>query len=239
MRIKKVSIVIPAKNEEETIGRVMDEINDFVSKNRKYAFETIVVVDSETDKTVPVARDKGARVVINSHSSGKGRALDFGFKNCTGDVIVMMDGDCSHNPYEMELFFKAIEDGADFVVGTRALGGSSEYEIIRLFGNTNLTALFCFLFWVMKTDALNGYKAFLREIVDGYTCKAKGLNIEIELLARALKLGYKTAEVPSHENERAGGVRKSRTLFHGFEILFSIITEGLSYRFMRLFKKNK
>jgi glycosyltransferase involved in cell wall biosynthesis len=238
MKIKKISIVIPAKNEEETIGRVIDEINDFKKKNIKYDIETLVVVDDKKDLTVKVAESKGARVVVNQNSSGKGRALDFGFKNCTGDVIVMMDGDCSHNPYEMDLFLKAIEDGAGMVIGSRALGGSSEYEIVRLFGNTNLTALFCFLFWVMKTDALNGYKAFLREIVDGYTCKARGLSIEIELLARALKKGYKTAEVPSHENARAGGVMKSRTFFHGFEILFSIITEGLSYRFSKLFKKS-
>lgn len=239
MRIKKVSVVMPARNEEETIGVVLSELEGYITRYNKYEFETIVVADHCTDGTADIARDRGVKVLINEFPPGKGNALRFGFKNSTGDVIVMLDSDGSHNPGHIGLFLEAIENGAGLVVGSRALGGSSEYEIVRLFGNAIFTLTFCILFSVKMTDALNGYKAFVRDVYTGHRYGSKGFDIEIELLAQAIRKGYRIAEVPSHEEKRLGGKMKSDTLIDGARFLTAIVKEGLKYRLWRLFRMGR
>lgn len=236
MKIQKVSIVIPAKDEEDTIGKVLDVLNGFISQYNRYEFEPIVVADHCKDKTEEIAKSKGAKVLVNELPAGKGNALRFGFKNSTGDVIVMLDSDGSHNPKHIGLFLEAIENGAGLVVGSRALGGSSEYEIVRLFGNVIFTLTFCILFGVNMTDALNGYKAFVKDVVSGHRYGSKGFDIEIELLAQAIRKGYEIAEVPSHEEKRAGGRMKSNTIIDGTRFLTAILKEGLKYRIWRILR---
>lgn len=237
MKIKKVSIVIPAKNEEAAIGPVLDSLNKFIKQYNKYEFEAIVVADHCTDKTEDISKSKGARVFVNEWPAGKGNALRYGFKNSTGDVIVMLDADGSHRPLDIGLFLEAIEGGAGLVVASRALAGSSEYEIIRLFGNAIFTLTFCVLFGVSMTDALNGYKAFIRDIFTGHKYGSKGFDIEIELLAQAVRKGCRIGEVPSHEDSRAGGKMKSNTIIDGARFLIAIFKEGLKYRIWKFFRR--
>lgn len=232
--MKKVSIVIPARNEEETIGAVLSGLEGFIAGCNKYKFETIVVADHCTDNTAGIARFCGAAVLNNELPAGKGNALRYGFRNSTGDIIVMLDSDGSHRPQDIGLFLESIEAGAGLVVGSRALGGSSEYEIVRLFGNVIFTLTFCILFGVNMTDALNGYKAFVRDVITGYEFGSKGFDIEIELLAQAIKKGYRIAEVPSHEEKRLGGKMKSDTLIDGARFLIAILKEGIKYRLHQL-----
>lgn len=235
---KTVSIVIPAKDEEETIGRLLNDLNKEKKKIPEWNIETIVVDNNSVDKTAKIAKAKGATVVFEK-KRGKGHALVAGFRKAKGSYLVMMDADYSHRPEDLKGFLKALDKGYGLVVGSRHLGGSDEYNIVRAFGNYFLTFAYKLLFWEWHmTDALNGYKAFKKDVFKTFTYSSSNFEIEIELLSNTLKLGYDVGEVPSHERERAGGKMKSIALIHGTKFLFKIIQESIRYWWGRLIKKN-
>lgn len=223
-----VSIVVPARNEEKTIGMVLEELMAAIEELISYKFEVIVVDDHSNDKTCEVAGKHGVAVIKNEARSGKGNALKAGFAKCKGDIIVMLDADGSHKPEDIEILLEAMRTGSGLVIGSRVLGGSDEFEPTRLFGNAALTLLFRYIFRVDIKDPLNGYKAFLKDVAHG--CRSEGFEIEIELITNALRRGYTVVEVPSHERMRAGGEMKSRAWREGPKFLFAIILEGIKYR---------
>jgi len=237
MLIKQVSVVIPARNEQDTIGPVLDALNSAVARLPQYRFEAIVVVDDPADLTVAIAQSKGARAIINTRGRGKGSALYTGFRAAAGDVLVIFDSDGSHNPADIGLFLEAVEKGAGLVIGSRVLGGSSDHDVIRLFGNALFTVMFSILFGTTIMDTLNGYKAFVKDVVSGYKPRAGGFDVEIEIASQAIRKGYRLAEVKTHENKRAGGRMKSRALRDGFAILWACLREGAGYRSWRLFHR--
>jgi glycosyltransferase involved in cell wall biosynthesis len=239
MPIKQVSVVIPARNEQDTIGPVLDTLNTAIAQLPQYRFETIVVVDDPADPTAEIARSKSACIVINTAGRGKGAALYTGFRNAAGDAFIIFDSDGSHNPADIGLFLEALEKGAGLVIGSRVLGGSSDHNVIRLFGNALFTVLFSILFNTTIMDTLNGYKAFVKDVVSGYKPKAHGFDVEIEIAAQAFRKGYQVAEVRTHENRRAGGRMKSHALRDGFAILRACLREGVKYRAWRLFHSRK
>lgn len=233
MKINKVSVVIPARNEEATIGKVLDELNSAMAALPHFKFEALVVVDNPQDLTIGAAQAKGARIVINPRALGKGAALAAGFEQAAGDAIVMFDSDGSHNPRDIGRFLDALEQGAGMVVGSRVLGGSDDHNVIRLFGNAVFTLIFSGLFGTTIMDVLNGYKAFVRDVATGAKHRAKGFDCEIEIAARAIRKGYPLVEIATHENKRAGGKMKSRAFRDGFAILLAVLREGLAYRAWR------
>lgn len=227
--MKQVSIIIPAYNEEETIGMVLDDLWKTLKGIKGYRFEVIVVDNNSVDRTAGIAKQKKA-LVIHEQKKGKGNALRAGFQHAQGSIIIMLDADYSHKPEDIPLFLAKINEGYGLVIGSRITGGSEEYTLIRSFGNIVLTAAFAALFGIALTDVLNGYKAFRKEVVKNYQYHTSDFQIEIELVANALRAGYKIAEIPSHERVRAGGKMKSIALVHGPRFLKRIIAEGIKYR---------
>ena len=223
----KVSVVIPAKNEEMNIGLVLDDLNKTIAQAPGYEFEVILVDDKSSDGTGEVARARGARVIRNTGPSGKGRALRVGFENATGSFIVMMDADYSHRAEEMPRFLQAMEDGVGLVIGSRVVGGSEEYTPIRALGNVFLTYAVGLFLGRYLSDALNGFKAFRRDVFDDFHYTSSMFEIEIELIANTLRKGYRVIEVLSHERARAGGEAKSRVIRHGTRFFWRVFTEWL------------
>ena len=224
---QKVSVVIPAKNEEMNIGLVLDDLNKTTAQINGYEFEVILVDDKSNDRTAAVGGERGARVIRNTGPSGKGRALRLGFSNATGSIIVMMDADYSHRAEELPRFLQAMEDGVGLVIGSRVVGGSEEYTPIRALGNVFLTYAVGLFLGRYLSDALNGYKAFRREIFDDFHYTSSMFEIEIELIANTLRKGYRVVEVLSHERARLGGEAKSRVIRHGTRFFWRIFTEWL------------
>jgi glycosyltransferase involved in cell wall biosynthesis len=227
---KLVSVIIPAKDEEASIGKVLNDLNTTIKKIKKYRFEVIVVDDKSKDKTGAIAKKYKSKVIRNEGSSGKGKALTLGFKHAKGDYIVMLDADYSHIPSDILKFLQKLEQGYGLVVGSRHYGGSDEYDLVRYFGNFFLTSVFRIFFGLYLSDALNGYKAFKQNVVKNYNYKSKDFEIEIELIANALREKEKVGEVPSHERARHGGTMKSFAPIHGPKFLLKIISEGLKIR---------
>lgn len=226
----KLSIVIPAKNEEMNLDQVLDDVNRALARLPGYPAEVIIVDDKSTDRTGEVARAHGARVVRNTGASGKGRALRLGFENSTGEFILMMDADYSHRGEDIPKFLEALKEETGLVIGSRVYGGSDEYTPIRALGNVFLTYAVGLFMGRYLSDALNGFKAFRREVFDDFHYTSNQFEIEIELIANTLRKGYRVVEISSHERARAGGEAKSRVIRHGTRFFWRVFTEWLRNR---------
>jgi glycosyltransferase involved in cell wall biosynthesis len=224
---QKVSVVIPAKNEEMNIGLVLDDVNKTIAETPAYEFEVIVVDDKSLDRTGEVSQSRGAKVIRNTGPSGKGNALRLGFENAGGDIMIMMDADYSHRAEEIPKFLEAFEDKIGLVIGSRVFGGSEEYTRVRAFGNIFLTAALGMFLGRYLSDALNGFKAFRRDVFDSFRYTSSAFEIEIELIANTLRKGYRVVEISSHERARKGGEPKSRVIRHGTRFLMRIISEWM------------
>jgi dolichol-phosphate mannosyltransferase len=138
-----------------------------------------------------------------------------------------MDADYSHRAEDLPKFLGALEEGVGLVIGSRVYGGSDEYTPIRALGNVFLTYALGLFMGRYLSDALNGYKAFRRQVFDDFHYTSKMFEIEIELLANTLRKGWKILEISSHERARLGGEAKSRVIRHGTRFFWRIFTEWL------------
>jgi len=223
----KVSIVIPAHNEEQTLPWVLRDLKEAIAGLPEHEFEVICVDDHSTDTTASIARTFGATVVTNHGPGGKGLALRRGFEHASGDVIVMLDADYSHKPEDLPLFLQALQGDVGLVIGSRVFGGSDEYTHIRALGNVFLSAAVGLSLGRYLSDALNGFKAFRRDVFTEFQYTSRAFEIEVELIANTLRRGYRVVECSSHERARAGGVAKSKVVRHGTRFLVRIIREGV------------
>jgi CDP-paratose 2-epimerase len=220
-----ISVVIPAKNEEESLPAVLNELKVVVNSS-PYRMEVIVVNDRSTDKTAAVAgKFDFVKVVDNQFSSGKGGALRYGFESAQGEYIAMLDADFSHDSMDLPALLQEAKKHQGLVVGSRIYGGSDEYTRVRAFGNVLLTWFFGCMHGRYLSDALNGFKVFHRDVYHQFVYTSVNFEIEIELLTNALRLGRKISEYPSHERKRSGGKLKSSVVKHGTLFMTRIIYE--------------
>ncbi|WP_249011368.1 glycosyltransferase family 2 protein [Conexibacter sp. DBS9H8] len=216
-----VSVVVPALNEEESIGWVIDNIPGWVS-------EVVLVDGLSIDGTELVVSDhRPDVVVVHQHARGKGAALRAGFAAASGDIIVMIDADGSTDPREMGRFVDALVDGADFVKGSRNLsgGGSIDFTLLRHLGNLGFVWAANLLFGTRFSDLCYGYCAFWRSDLDRLALTADGFEIEMELICSAIKAGLVIAEVPSMELERRAGESNLNAWKDGKRVLKTLLTE--------------
>lgn len=225
--MNRLSIIIPARNEEATIGMVLEDLTSVIFRLRAYDVEVICVDDHSTDRTAEIARSFGARVISNTQARGKGMALRTGFAEATGDIVAMMDADYSHRAEDLPVFLDALKDQVGLVIGSRVVGGSEEYTHVRALGNVFLSTTLGLCTGRYLSDALNGYKVFRRDIYTDFEYTSRAFEIEIEIIANTLRKGYRVVEVSSHERARAGGKAKSYVVRHGTRFLLRILWEAI------------
>jgi len=220
-----LSVIIPARDEEQTIGRVVGDCLT-VLWAMGLEHEIIVVDDGSTDDTAAAVQDLGCTLLRNEGPNhGKGTALRLGFAAARHDTFLMLDADYSHRAEDIPLLWEEFRKGYGLVVADRMTGGSDEYTFSRSYGNIFLTTVFSTLFGVQMNDSLNGFKIFDRRVYDSFTYTAKDFSIEIELLANTKRLGLSIGQIRSHERARQGGKAKSFAIRHGFSFLFRILNE--------------
>lgn len=212
---KKISVIIPTLNEEKNMPILLKKIPDYVDE--------IIVIDSHSkDKTVEVSEKHGANVYLVG--KGKGRAIIKGVKESSGDYVIIVDADLSHDPKEIELFISALNIGNDLCLGSRFIqgGGSEDITFIRKIGNKFFIKFINFLFRKRFTDVCYGYRAFKRDSFNKLNLKASGFSIEVELIIKAIKKNMNIIEIPSYEKERKYGKTKLNSITDGLKILKEI-----------------
>lgn len=218
---QSVTIIIPTLNEEETIANVIEQC-------RRYGDEIIVVDGHSTDRTKDIAIALNVRVIVDN-GSGKGAALRQALSIATGDIVVFVDADGSHDPQDIPRLIQPIVEGrADHVTGSRILGGSSELfggfnEFLRLAGSSFITECINWRYNVKLSDSQNGFRAIKREVANKLGLREKITTIEQEMVMRTLKKGYVMAEVPSHEHRRVVGDSKIKLSKVWFRYGYSLV----------------
>jgi len=216
-----VSLVVPARNEARNIPWVFEQIPRCVD-------EVILVDGDSRDATLRMAAQCLPTVrSVRQRGPGKGSALRTGFQAATGSYIVMMDADGSMSPAEIPHYLHFLDNGYDFVKGSRfvAGGGSQDLTLIRSLGNRALLTLVNQLYGARLTDLCYGFCAFRRSFLDELDLRSTGFEIEAEMIAHALRSGLRIAEVPSLELPRRSGRSHLHAYADGRRVLRTLITE--------------
>jgi glycosyltransferase involved in cell wall biosynthesis len=200
------SIVIPARNEEQTVGEVLENVRHFTD-------DLILVDGHSSDDTVVIARQYDARV-IQDNGRGKGAAVRVGLTNARYPITVFIDADGSHEPKDIPKLVAPIAAGeAELVMASRMLGGSEELfgslsEVTRLMGSLVISLAINYRYGLRLTDYQNGFRAIHTEVGRTLGLTSNITTIEQEMALKCLKRGYRVMELPSHEYRRKGGVSK-------------------------------
>lgn len=217
----KISIVIPSRDEAPTIAEIIRGV-------QSYADEMLVVDGHSKDHTREIAQREGARVILD-HGKGKGEALRLAIQEVTGDIIVFIDADGSHDVQDIPRLLKPIiEDDVDMVIGSRMRGGSDELhgeflELVRLWGSGVITLCINWRFGKHLTDYQNGLRAIKTDVARKLTLQENHTTIEQEMSIECLKRKFRVEEVPTHEYRRRFGKSKISLLRHGPRYVYTLI----------------
>lgn len=200
----KVTVIIPCKNEERTIGEIIDRCKPFADEI------VIALSKNSSDDSEKIAREKGCRVLVDN-GKGKGAGMRLAIKEIETDIMVFFDADGSHIPEDIPRLLEPVKkDEADVVIGSRLTGGSEELSgtlgnFFRLFACMVITLLINYRFGVRLSDSQNGFRAMKASAVKSLKLKSNIFDIETEMLMKFLKKKYRVTEVPTKELKRRYG----------------------------------
>jgi glycosyltransferase involved in cell wall biosynthesis len=215
----RVSFLIPAFDEEATIGEVLDRIDAL-----DLDAQVIVVDDGSTDRTAAIVeeRSRDGLVLIRQPNRGKGAALRAAIPHVDGDIAVIQDADMEYDPAEVPALIEPIERGvADVVYGSRLRGGRPQraYLFWHLVGNRFLTLLTNVLFNTTLSDMETGYKAFRAEVLRSLDLREDDFGIEPEITGKVCKRGLRVYELPIAYYGRTYAEGKKITWRDGFKAI--------------------
>ena len=228
----KLSVIIPAYNEEKTIKKTIDKVKN--TKLRNISKEIIVVDDCSNDGTRKILEnigDKSLKIIYHKKNMGKGSAILRGLKDAAGDIILIQDADLEYDPKEYKRLLKPIiENKSKVVYGSRF--NSIRKNLKKMYklhyiGNLFLTFMTNLLYGVKITDMETGYKVFTRDVIKNMTLKANRFDFEPEITAKIIKRGYKIYEVPISFKGRKFDEGKKITWVDGVKAAYYLI----KYRF--------
>src|SRR5579872_1206923 len=208
----KLSLVIPAYNEEHTLPDVLTSLQTDL-RSAGIPYEIIVVNDNSRDRTAHVVlaireRDDRICLVNRTGPNGFGRAVRAGLDQITGDVAVIYMADASDHPADVVRYYRKIEEGYDCVFGSRFIAGSHvvEYPLVKLVVNRIVNKLMQWFFWCPFNDLTNAFKAYRTTVArDCGPYRASHFNITIEMSLSAMIRKYNIAQVPISWTGRTWG----------------------------------
>ncbi|BAD84553.1 dolichol-phosphate mannosyltransferase [Thermococcus kodakarensis KOD1] len=189
----RISVVIPAYNEEKRLPKVLERIPEFVD-------EVIVVDDGSSDNTYSSAlsfseKDPRVKAFRLEKNCGKGCAMREGIKHTTGDIVVFMDADGQHLPEEIGKLVRPIVEGrADLVIGARKVEVQGKRPLHRRLSNIITTRLIRLKLGTYVYDTQSGFRAYRRGFLP--EIESDRYEVETEMLIKAAKMGAKIVEVP-------------------------------------------
>jgi dolichol-phosphate mannosyltransferase len=218
MNKDEVCILIPTLNEGKTIAGLVREF-------KTMGYTDILVIDGHsTDDTASQAQNAGARVVLQS-GKGKGQAINQAFHLLSSKYLVMIDGDGTYLPEEIEKMLEPIISGhADHVIGNRfANYQKGAFTRFNLFGNNILNKIFGLAYSIWLNDILSGYRAFNNNAYKQIELNRTGFEVETEITVECVKKDFKIVEVPITYLARvSGAATKLRPVRDGLRIASTI-----------------
>jgi glycosyltransferase involved in cell wall biosynthesis len=223
MQRSAVTVVIPAYNEEKTIGNVISETT-LIMNGIGVPYEIIVIDDGSTDKTGQIASVHKTIVLSNKTNHGKGYALRKALQYATGDIIVTIDSDGEHKPKEIPDLIEPLFNGTDIVAGSRFLGSQRRATThLNVIGNFLFNAAIMTLTGKVVTDSQTGFRAIKRHVLETLNLESDGYEIEAEITVKGLRNGFSFKEIPITVERRKYNVSKLRLLSDGTRIMKTIL----------------
>lgn len=236
----KLSIIIPAYNEEKTIQEILKRVHEVDLGDVKK--EVIVVDDGSKDRTLSLAKNTAKKyseikIIEHKKNKGKGAGVATGIKNATGDIIIIQDADLEYNPQDIpRLIAPILKKRYRVVYGTRLNRGPNlkgeERKLqflMHYFGNKFLSLLTSILYGAKITDMETCYKTFDKKVLDGVRLRSRSFNFEPEVTAKILKKRIKIHEIDIKTEPRGYDEgKKLHTVRDGSIALWTL----LKYRFV-------
>jgi len=228
-----VSVVLSTYNERENLANIVPIIENVFAKNEILG-EIVVVDDNSPDGTSEVAKELGrrfgnVRLLWRPGKLGPGSAHADGYRFAAGEIIVGMDTDFSHSPYDIPRFVAKVREGFDVVVGCRyTRGGEYEVKSFQTLKKSIASRLGNILIRLMSgvpvhdfTTALRGIR---REVVGNVRTTSRGNSFFMEFIIKAYRKGYRTTEIPIVFRDRVAGKSKLSLGKQSFKMIFDLLT---------------
>ncbi len=217
--MSKISIVVPAHNEEENLHNLLDELLPVLDRHEETRdYELVIVNDNSTDRTPEIIETLASlnpriRPVHRHSTPGFGNAIKEGFRNATGDIIIPVMGDLSDDPKDIVKLVRKIEEGYDIAYGSRFVegGGTDGYPPVKMIANRSFNNLVRLLFGLKHKDITNAFKAYRKEVLESIgidNLEATGFDLTVEIPLKAHIMGFTSAEVPVTWHGRLRGEAK-------------------------------
>ena len=227
----KLSIVIPAYNEEESITETIDQIEEAFSKVN-IDHEIYVVNDNSKDNTLQVLESLAQKYPsltygTNHGPNGFGYAVRYGLERFSGDCVAVMMADLSDSPYDLIRFYTTMVEGNyDCVFGSRFIKGGKviDYPWVKKIINRVANFIIRMVMRIKYNDTTNAFKLYKREVIDGVKpILSPHFNLTIELPLKAIIRGYSYTVVPNSWTNRKYGVSKLKIKEMGSRYFFILV----------------
>ena len=224
----KISIVLPAKNEEDNLDALLPKLLRSFGEQ-----EIIVVDDGSSDATQDVCRKYGVKIISHPYSMGNGAAIKSGARAARGDILVFMDADGQHNPEDIQRLLDKFKDGYDMVVGARQIDTHASWG--RRMANLFYNRLASFMTGYQIDDLTSGFRAVRARHFRKYLyLLPNGFSYPTTSTMAFFRSGLPVVYVPIRANKR-GGKSKIKVLRDGLRFIIIIIKIGALFSPMRLF----
>ncbi len=228
MNDAKVTVIIPAHNEAQTVGDLISKI-----KNDYPDFEIIVVNDGSTDDTGEIARRAGALVYSHPYTIGNGAAVKSGIRIASGEILVFMDADGQHDPQDIGGMLECFPD-YDMVVGARSKGHQASRG--RALGNWIYNRLASYVTKFLVEDLTSGFRAVKSDIAHGFLYLIPNTySYPTTLTLGVLRGGWSLKYVPISVQKREAGDSKIRLVRDGVRFFLIITKICALYSPLRIF----
>ncbi len=217
-----LGVIVPAYNEAATLAAVLDRV-----LRQPSVAQVVVVDDASTDGTYEIAQqfhlDPRVRVLHHPANRGKGAAIQTGLETITAPLVVIQDADMEYDPLEYQRLITPILEGrADVVYGVRGFASQTAYSYWFVLGNRLVTTATNVLFNCFIQDMETGFKAMRTDLMRRLRLSGERFDIEPQITARVLRLGYRIHEVPISYYARSREEGKKLTWRDGVKALITL-----------------
>jgi dolichol-phosphate mannosyltransferase len=236
----RLSVVIPAHNEEGSIERTVEAFTSAL-RAETIPYEVIVVDDHSSDGTAQVVarlseRDERVRLLVNEGPGGFGYAVRAGLGAFTGDAVAIVMADLSDSPQDLVSYYHLLLQGFDCAFGTRFMPGAvvRDYPRFKLALNRAVNLGIRLVFRHGYNDTTNAFKAYRREVIERVQpLLSAHFNLTVELPLKAMVRGFTYAIVPVSWTNRDAGESKLKLQEMGSRYLFIVLYVFLEHHLSR------
>ncbi|MFN8150160.1 MAG: glycosyltransferase family 2 protein [Solirubrobacterales bacterium] len=236
----KFSVVIPARNEEGSIGSTIESVTAALGR-AGIDYEVLVVDDGSTDRTREIVvaaaeRDPGVLYLRSPNPPGFGMVVRAGLDAFTGDAVAIFMADSSDDPEDLCRYYAILEEGWDCAFGSRFVAGGKVYDYprIKLIVNRLANLFIRAIFLHGYNDTTNAFKAYRREVIDAVNpLLSKHFNLTVELPLKAIVRGFSYRVIPISWTNRTAGTSKLAMSEMGSRYMFIVLYVWLEHHLSR------